>query len=71
MLGDEVTLEALVTVIRQTFEEYGFSELIWEHLPSEPSRETTPEVQSLVERIQKLYPPPDDLERSSGSSSPS
>jgi hypothetical protein len=71
MLGDEVTLEALVTVIRQTFEEYGFSELIWEHSPSEPSRETTPEVQSLVERIQKLYPPPDDLERSSGSSSPS
>ena len=71
MLGDEVTLEALVTVIQQTFAEYGFSELIWEHPPSEPSRETTPEVQSLVERIQKLYPPPDDLERSSGSSSPS
>jgi len=71
MLGDEVTLEALVTVIRQTFEECGFSELIWEHSPSEPSRETTPEVQSLVERIQQLYPPPDDLGRSSGSSSPS
>ena len=26
MLGDEVMLEALVTVIRQTFEEHGFSE---------------------------------------------
>lgn len=70
-LGDEVMLEALVTSIRQTFEEYGFSELIWEHSPSEPSRESTPEVQSLVERIQKLYPPPDDPERSSGTSSPS
>ena len=45
-LGDEVMLEALVTVIRQTFAEHGFSELIWEHPPSEPSRESTPEVQS-------------------------
>ena len=61
-LGDEVLLEALVTVIRQTFEEHGFSELTWEHPPSEPSRESTPEVQSLVERIQKLYPPPEDVE---------
>jgi len=59
-LGDEVLLEALVSVIRQTFEEHGFSELIWEHPPSEPSRESTPEVQPLVERIQELYPPPDD-----------
>lgn len=71
MLGDEVMLEALVTVIRQTFAEHGFSELIWEHQPSEPSRESTPEVQSLVERIQKLYPPPDDVESSSGPSASS
>ena len=62
MLGDEVMLEALVNVIRQTFEEHGFSELTWDHPPSEPSRESTPEVRPLVERIQKLYPPPDDLE---------
>ena len=67
MLGDEVMLEALVTVIRQTFEEHELSELIWEHPPSESSRESTPEVQSLVERIQKLYPPPDDVEPSSRS----
>ena len=62
MLGDEVMLEALVTVIRQTFEEHGISELTWEHLPSEPSRESTPEARPLVERIQKLFPPPDDVE---------
>ena len=62
LLGDEVMLEALVNVIRQTFEEHGFSELTWDHPPSEPSRESTPEVRPLVERIQKLYPPPDDLE---------
>ncbi len=71
MLGDEVMLEALVTVIRQTFQEHGFSELTWEHSPSEPSRESTPEVQSLVERIQKLYPPPEDVEPPSDFSSSS
>lgn len=71
MRGDEVTLEALVNVIRQTFEEHGFSELTWEEQPSEPSQESTPEVIPLVERIQKLYPPPDANEPSSPSSSPS
>jgi hypothetical protein len=68
MLGDEVMLEALVTVIRQTFEEHGFSELTWDHPPSESSRESTPEVAPLVERIQQLYPPPDEAESSSPSS---
>ena len=42
MLGDEVMLEAMVHVIRQAFEEYGFEELIWEQMPTEPSRESTP-----------------------------
>ncbi len=68
MLGDEVMLEALVTVIRQTFEEHGIFELIWEHSPSEPSRQSTPEVRPLIERIQKLYPPPGEAESSSPSS---
>ncbi len=71
MLGDEVMLEALVNVIRQTFEEHGFAELTWEQLPSEPSRDSTPEVIPLVERIQKLYPPPEDIEPSSSSTSSS
>ncbi len=66
--GDEVMLEALVTVIRETFEEHGFLVLTWDNPPSEPSRESTPEVRPLVERIQKLYPPPDDGEPSSLSS---
>ena len=68
MSGDEVMLEALVTVIRQTFEEHGFLELTWDNPPSEPSRESTPEVRPLVDRIAKLYPPPDDVEPSSPSS---
>ncbi len=61
MSGDDVTLEALVNVIRQTFEEHGFSELTWDHPPTEPSRESSPEVRPLVERIQQLYPRPDDV----------
>ncbi len=70
-LGDEVMLEAMVNVIRQTFEEYGIAELTWEQMPTEPSRESTPEVRELVDRIQKLYPPPDDSEPPSESISSS
>ncbi len=69
MLGDEVMLEALVNVIRQTFEEHGFSDLTWEQQPSEPSRDSTPEVIPLVERIRQLYPPPDDSASSPSTSS--
>ena len=61
MHSDETTLEALVHVIRQTFEEHGFSELTWEHPPSEPTRESTPEARPLVERLQHWDPPPDEL----------
>jgi hypothetical protein len=55
--GDETTLEALVNMIRSTFEEYGFAELTWDQPPSAPTRETTPEALPLVERLEKLYPP--------------
>ena len=58
--SDELTLEALVHVIRQTFEEHGFCELTWEHPPSEPTRESTPEARPLLERLQQWDPPPDE-----------
>ena len=61
MHSDEITLEALVHVISQTFEEYGFIELTWEHPPSEPTRESTPEARPLVERLQQWDPPSDEL----------
>lgn len=61
MHSDEITLEALVHVIRQTFEEYGFIELTWEHPPSEPTRDSTPEARPLVERLQQWDPPSDEL----------
>ena len=61
MHSDEITLEALVHVIRQTFEEHGFLELTWEHPPSEPTRESTPEARPLLERLQQWDPPSDEL----------
>ena len=54
--GEEVTLDAMVTVIRQTFEEHGISQLTWDHPPSEPTRSSTPEAQPLVDRLQKFHP---------------
>lgn len=59
--SDEITLEALVHVIRQTFEEHGFLKLTWEHPPSEPTRESTSDARPLVERLQHWDPPPDEL----------
>ena len=58
--GDELTLEALVQVIRETLQEHGITQLTWDHPPSEPTRSTTPEAEPLVERLQKLYPPDTD-----------
>ena len=55
--GTDVTLDAMVTVIRNTLSEHGIGQLSWDHLPSEPTRETTPEAKPLVDRIEKLYPP--------------
>ncbi len=62
--GDEVTLEALVHVIRETFSAHGITELTWDHPVSEPSQESTPEARPLVERLQRWEPtgdgePPD------------
>lgn len=55
--GDETTLEALVNMIRTTFDEYGYTELTWDQPPIPPTRESTPEAKPLVERLEKLYPP--------------
>ena len=59
-LGDEVTLDAMVTVIRQTFEEHQIVQITWDEPPSEPTQSTTPEAQPLVDRLQKLYPSDSD-----------
>ena len=59
--GTEVTLEAMVEVIRSTLSEHGITRLTWDHPISEPTRETTPEALPLVERMQKLYPASPDI----------
>jgi len=57
----EVTLEAMVEVIRNTLSAHGITQLTWEHPSSEPTMQTTPEALPLVERLQKLYPAPPDI----------
>ena len=68
--GDEVTLEALVHVIRETFSAHGISELTWDHPVSEPSRESTPEARPLVDRLQRWEPPHDPSSSSPGNPTP-
>ena len=61
--GDEVTLEALVEVIRSTFMEQGYDQLTWDPTSSETTQSNSPEVQSLIDRLQKwdpVNPPPVD-----------
>jgi hypothetical protein len=59
--GTELTLDAMVAVIRSTLAEHGITQLTWDHPPSEPTRQTTPEALPLVERLGKLYPSPPDI----------
>jgi hypothetical protein len=52
----EVTVEAMVEIIRVGLTEAGIRTLAWEHPPSEPTRTSTPEAQPLIERLDQLYP---------------
>ena len=54
--GDEVTLEALVEVIRSTFMEQGYDQLTWDPTSSETTQSTSPEAQSLIDRLQNWDP---------------
>jgi len=59
--GTDVTLEAMVETIRSLLTEAGIITLRWDHPPSEPTRTSTPEALTLIERLQRLYPPPPDI----------
>jgi hypothetical protein len=59
--GTDVTLEAMVATIRSLLTEAGITTVTWEHLPSEPTRTSTPEALPLIERLQQLYPEPPDV----------
>lgn len=61
--GDEVTLDALVAVIRNTLHDHGYATLTWDHGPSEPTQATSPDAQPLIDRLQywdPAHPPPVD-----------
>ena len=58
----DVALEAIVETIRGLLTEAGITIVTWEHPVSEPTRTSTPEALPLIERLQKLYPGPPDIE---------
>src|SRR5439155_587126 len=58
----DVALEAIVETIRGLLTEAGITIVTWEHPVSEPTRTSTPEALPLIERLQKLYPDPPDIE---------
>jgi len=60
--GTDVALEAIVETIRGLLTEAGITIVTWEHPVSEPTRTSTPEALPLIERLQKLYPDPPDIE---------
>lgn len=59
----EVTLEAMVEIIRTVLTEAGIRTLTWDHPPSDPTRPSTPEAQPLIDRLERLYPEPLDADR--------
>jgi hypothetical protein len=59
--GTELTLEAMVAMIKSTLAEHGITRLTWDNPPSQSTRQTTPEALPLVERLGKLYPDPPDI----------
>jgi hypothetical protein len=60
--GTDVALEAIMETIRGLLTEAGITVVTWEHPVSEPTRTSTPEALPLIERLQKLYPDPPDIE---------
>jgi len=54
--GEEVTLDALVQIIRNTFTEHGCTQLTWEHAPSQPTQSTSPDAKPLIDRLQNWDP---------------
>lgn len=54
--GTELTLEACVSTIRSLLIQADIHTLVWDHPVSEPTRESTPEVRPLIDRLDQLYP---------------
>jgi len=54
----EITVEAMVEIVRVGLTEAGIHILAWEHASSEPTRTSSPEANPLIERLAQLYPQP-------------
>jgi len=59
----EVTLEAMVEIIRSVLTEADIRNLTWDHPPSEPTQTSTPAAQPLIERLERFNPEPPDVGR--------
>jgi hypothetical protein len=57
--GTDLTLDAMIEVIRRLLVDAGIATIRWDHPPSEPTRTSSPEALPLIERLQQLYPPSD------------
>jgi hypothetical protein len=55
----ELTVEAMAETIRWGLTEAGIHTLAWDHRPSEPTQNSTPEAQILIDRLARLYPHPE------------
>jgi hypothetical protein len=52
----ELTVEAMAETIRVALTEAGINMLAWDHVASEPRRNSTPETQILIDRLSQLFP---------------
>jgi hypothetical protein len=59
--GTELTLEACVSTIRSLLTDAGITTLTWDHPVSEPTHDSTPAAQPLIERLGQLYPDDPDI----------
>lgn len=71
--GTDLTLEACLSTIRSLLGEAGITQLVWDHPVSNPTRQSSPAAQPLIDRLGQLYPerpeivdPPPSDGRSSG-----
>jgi len=53
----EVTLDAMLEIIRSVLSAADIRTLSWEHPPSEATQHSTTAAQPLIERLQLFYPP--------------
>jgi hypothetical protein len=59
--GTDLTLEACLSTIRSLLLDAGITQLVWDHPVSNPTRESSPAAQPLIDRLGQLYPDRPDI----------